>query len=114
MFVRSYHCANGPGSSGNSWDVEHRRGLLDYFSGGHVEPGAAVGGVRGGAGRGGRVLRGDGGRPDGGAEHAGAGRDVRRQRHEEPPGGLLRRGAVSVQHSLTDRVPGHGPHWEAG
>ena len=76
--------------------------------------GALVVGVRGGAGRGGRVFRGDGGRPDGGAEHAGAGGDVRRQRHQEPPGGLLRRGAVSVQHSLTDRVPGHGPHWEAG
>jgi hypothetical protein len=21
---------------------------------------------------------------------------------------------MSVQHSLTDNVPGHGPHWEAG
>lgn len=26
-------------------------------------------------------------------------------------GGIQR---SSVQHSLTDRVPGHGPHWEAG
>jgi RHS repeat-associated protein len=32
--------------------------------------------------------------------------------HVPAPGGGTQ--TMSVQHSLTDRVPGHGPHWEAG
>lgn len=37
----------------------------------------------------------------------------RQYTYEVPaPGGGVQQ--MSVQHSLTDRVPGHGPHWEAG
>jgi hypothetical protein len=37
----------------------------------------------------------------------------RQYTYEVPkPGGGTQE--VSVQHSLTDRVEGHGPHWEAG
>ncbi len=39
----------------------------------------------------------------------------RQYTYETPkPGGGTRTNTNSVQHSLTDQVEGHGPHWEAG
>jgi len=39
----------------------------------------------------------------------------RQYTYETPkPGGGTRTNSNSVQHSLTDQVEGHGPHWEAG